>query len=166
MALWETVHDLRGEAETLRRRPYGVIVMERGGLDEIRLRPWPTLVSTGGLWGSSGVAQRAAGDRCWLYFNQPCRHGRFLALKFIVTSRGASFATLRSALIVLDEIARIKRTDAIVAEIRNQRVSDRLLHRWGWEPHLPSSRRRHFIKRFYGQYPDPGHAWSLVRQRA
>ncbi len=163
MALWETVHDLRAEAETLRRRPYGVIVMEGGRLDEIRLRPWPTWLSSGGLWGSSGFAQRSAGDRCWLYYNQPCRHRRFLALKFIITSRGASFATLRHALIVLDEVARIKGTDAIVAEIRNPRISDRLLRRWGWESHWPSSRRRHFIKRFYGQYPDPGPAWLLVR---
>lgn len=164
MALWETVFDLRAQADTLRRRPYGVIVMEGGYLQEIRLRPWPTWLSSGGLWGSSGFAQRAAGDRCWLYYNQPCRHRRFLALKFIVTSRGASFATFRNALIALDEIARIKGTDAIVAEIRNPRISDRLLRRWGWESHLPSSRRRHFIKRFYGQYPDPGPAWALARR--
>lgn len=161
MALWEVVHDLRDAAETLRRRPYGVIVMEKGRLAAIQLRPWPTLVSTGGVWGAGGLAQRSAGDHCWLYYNQPCRHRRFLALKFIVSSRGASFATFRNALVVLDEIARIKGTNAIVAEIRNPRVSDRLLHRWGWAPHLESSRRRHFIKRFYGQYPDPEHAWSL-----
>jgi hypothetical protein len=56
--------------------------------------------------------------------------------------------------LVLDEIARIKQTDAIVCDVRNARISDRLLRRWGWESHVPQSRRRHFIKRFYGEYPD------------
>jgi hypothetical protein len=69
-------------------------------------------------------------------------------------------------LIVLDEIARLKGSDAIVAEVRNLRISNRLLHRWGWESHLPTSRRRHYIKRFYGSYPDPHAAWELVRQEA
>ena len=55
---------------------------------------------------------------------------------------------------MLDEIARIKGTDAIVAELSNLRISDRLARRWGWEPHVPSSRRRHYIKRFYGSYPE------------
>ncbi len=102
------------------------------------------------------------GDYCWLYYNQPCRHRRFLALKYIVSSRAATFRTVRSSLAILDEIARLKSTDAIVAEVRNLRISDRLLRRWGWESHVPTSRRRHFIKRFYGTYPDPQTAWSLT----
>lgn len=78
-----------------------------------------------------------------------------------MSSRYASFKTFRSSLIVLDEIARIKRIDAIVCEVRNLRISDRLLARWGWESHVPQSRRRHFIKRFYGTYPPPDAAWAL-----
>ena len=109
-----------------------------------------------------GFDRRATGDRCWLYYNQPYWHRRFLALKFVVSSREATFGTFRSTLIVLDEIARIKHTDAILAEVRNLRISDRLLRRWGWESHLSASRRRHFIKRFYGNYPAPHRAWSLM----
>ena len=63
-------------------------------------------------------------------------------------------------LVILDEIARLKGTDAIVAEVRNLRISERLLRRWGWESHMPTSRRRHYIKRFYGTYPDPQAAWA------
>ena len=80
-----------------------------------------------------------------------------------MSSRAATFRTVRSSLVILDEIARLKSTDAIVAEVRNLRISDRLLRRWGWESHVPTSRRRHFIKRFYGTYPDPQTAWSLMR---
>jgi hypothetical protein len=53
----------------------------------------------------------------------------------------------------LDEIARIKGIDALVCEAWNLRLSDRLLRRCGWERHVLHSRRRHFIKRFYGRYP-------------
>ena len=63
------------------------------------------------------------------------------------------------ALLVLDEIAKLKRTDAIVCEVSNWRISDRLLTRWGWESHLGESRRRHFIKRFYGDYTAVTDRW-------
>jgi hypothetical protein len=163
MALFETVHDLRRQADILRRRPYGVIVVENSCLRAIHLRPWPKIFSSPDLLGvGRGFDRRSTGDRCWLYYNQPRRLRNFLALKFVVSSRAATFGTFRSTLIVLDEIARIKGTDAIVAEVRSARISDRLLRRWGWESHLPSSRRRHFIKRFYGTYPDPHQAWALM----
>ena len=164
MALFQTVHDLRTQAELLCQRSYGVIVIEAGYLDAVHLRPWPKIVAASDLWGIGyRCDRRMTGDYCWLYYNQPCRHRRFLALKYIVSSHGATFHTVRSSLVILDEIARLKSTDAIVAEVRNLRISERLLRRWGWESHVPTSRRRHYIKRFYGTYPDPHAAWSLVR---
>ena len=133
-----------------------MIVVEEGYLRAIHLRPWPKIFSASDLWGS---AADSTGGRPAIAVGcttiSRAGTGDFLALKFVVSSREATFGTFRSTLIVLDEIARIKGTDAIVAEVRNPRISDRLLRRWGWESHLPTSRRRHFIKRFYGTYPDP-----------
>ncbi|MHB8956181.1 MAG: hypothetical protein ACYC4U_24630 [Pirellulaceae bacterium] len=164
MPLFETVYDMRVQADVLRRRPYGVIVIEDGRLQAIHVRPWPKVFSSPDLLGANrGFHRRSTGDRCWLYYNQPWQHRSFLALKFLISSRAATFGTVRHALIVLDEIARIKNSNAIVAEVRNLRISNRLLRRWGWASHAPSSRRRHFIKRFYGTYPDPREAWSLMR---
>ena len=60
---------------------------------------------------------------------------------------------MRRSLIVLDEVARIKNADAIITEVTNCRITDKLMARFGWEPHLPNSRRRHFIRRFYGKFP-------------
>jgi hypothetical protein len=76
----------------------------------------------------------------------------FLALKYLVSSMGTSFRTVRATLHVLDRIAEIKRTDAIVTEVTNFRISERALRRLGWERHLYGSKRRHYIKRFYGDY--------------
>jgi hypothetical protein len=94
-----------------------------------------------------------AGDRFRLYYNQPCRMRNFLAVTYVVSSRGTSYGTAKRVLEALDEIARLKRTDAIVCDVSNWRLSRRALARWGWEPHCPSRWHRHYIKRFYGDYP-------------
>ena len=54
---------------------------------------------------------------------------------------------------MLDGVARLKHSDAIVCDITNRRISARLMRRQGWEP-LPSHRwHRYYIRRFYGRYP-------------
>ena len=155
--LFTTVTDLERDADVLRRRRYGMIEMARGRLVGIHLRPWPKLVSLPEIiWIGTPFHRKTDGDRCWLYYNQPFRHRNFLALPYVVSTAKGSLASFHGALIILDEIARIKRSDAILCDATNQRISDRLFKRWGWEPHLPNSRRRHFIKRFYGEYPESG----------
>jgi hypothetical protein len=76
-----------------------------------------------------------------------------MALKYIVSTAGTSYATFRAALVELDRIAELKRSDALLCDAANTRLSDRLLARFGWEPHAPARWRRNFIKRFYGVYP-------------
>jgi hypothetical protein len=154
--LWPVATDLARDAELLRRRRYGVIEIRAGNLERIVLPPWPKIVSLPEVWWlGGGEHAHGAGDRCRLYYNQPWSCPNFLALKYVVSSYQASFATVRRAAQVLDEIARLKRTDAIVCEASNLRISARLLARWGWERHCPGSRRRHYIKRFYGVYDAP-----------
>jgi hypothetical protein len=151
--LWETAFDLERDADLLRRRAYGVIEVVGGRLARIVLRPWPKLVSLPEVWWLGGNHHaRAAGDRCRLYYNQPRGCPNFLALKYVVSSHFATFASLRRALRTLDEIARIKQIDAIVCEASNLRISERSLARYGWERHCLDSARRHYIKRFYGEY--------------
>ncbi|MBW3595833.1 MAG: hypothetical protein KY475_01005 [Planctomycetes bacterium] len=152
--LWESIADLDDGAELLRRRSYGVIEAAAGRLIAVHLRPWPKLFTLGGVWRTPEELERGeAGDRCLLYYNQPRRLPNFLALRYFVSTPRASFQTVRRAIVTLDVVARIKRTDAIVCEAWNRRISDRALRRWGWERHVLHSRRRHYIKRFYGSYP-------------
>ena len=69
--------------------------------------------------------------------------------------------TLIRASAVLDEIARLKQSDALLCDVSSGRITTRLLSRWGWEPHCPSWFHRHYIKRFYGVYPARP-AWLLA----
>jgi hypothetical protein len=152
----ETILDLDAGREAIRARRYGVIETAAGEFAAIHLRPWPKLVSLPEVWPlGPRYHGRGEADRCLLYYNQPRRMPNFLALKYVVSTNGTSYRTFRTALVVLDTVAALKQTDAIVCDAANLRLSDRLMDRLGWEPHKPQRWHRNFIRRFYGQYPEP-----------
>jgi hypothetical protein len=152
--LFDTITDLSSGAETLRRRRYGVIEFAEGRFRGVCLRPFPKIVSAPGimLFGN-GFHRHFSSDRLWLYYNQPWQCSNFLVLKYVVSGRRSCYASLVRSLDVLDEIARLKRSDALLCDVGNWRIGTRMLARSGWEPHCPSRWHRHYIKRFYGEYP-------------
>jgi hypothetical protein len=161
MPLFETITDLAGGAETLRQRRYGVIDVAEGRFQRVLLRPFPKIVSATGILLCGGWCHRhRRGDCLRLYYNQPRRFSNFLVLKYIESARDTSIVTLTRAMAILDEIARQKRSDALLCDVANWRITPKVLGRVGWEPHCPSRFHRHFIKRFYGAYPAPP-AWLL-----
>jgi len=152
--LFQTVTDLRLGADVLRRRRHGVIEVVDGRFRRVLLRPYPAVVSLPyvvlvGRWSH----RHTSGDRCLLYYSQPRRFPNFLALRYVASSRGSSLAGFFRVLEVLDEIARVKQSDALLTDVADWRISARLLARLGWAPHCPSRWHRHYIKRFYGSYP-------------
>jgi hypothetical protein len=152
--LCETITDLEAGRERIRARRWGVIETVGGQLRAVRLRPWPKLASLPEFLPLGPRHHvRGAADRCLLYYNQPLWMPNFLALKYIVSTRGTSYRTFRAALVVLDAIAELKQTDAIVCDAANVRLTDRFMARMGWEPHKPQRWHRNFIRRFYGNYP-------------
>jgi hypothetical protein len=155
------------DLEALARGRYGIIETVEGRLCTIWLRPWPKVASTLDVdWIGRRWHERTPGDRCLLYYNQPRRHSSFLALRYVVSQRDCTLATGRRALQVLEEVARVKRSDAIVCDAWNQRISERLLARWGWEAHARSRWHRNYIKRFYGHYaPSCATAFATVADR-
>lgn len=133
---------------------YGVIETAAGKLVAIHLRRWPKLLSLPEILPvSRDYHARGAEDHCWLYYNQPLSCPNFLALKYVVSSQSTSMATALAAATALDAIAEAKRSDAILCDAANSRLSDRFLARQGWEAHKPQRWHRNFIKRFYGDYP-------------
>jgi hypothetical protein len=154
---WQTLRDPLEHVEALRRARYGVIETVAGRLMAIHLRPWPKIVSALEIeWIGRRWHERRPGDRCLLYYAVPRRFPNYLAVKYIVSQRDCMLATLHRACEVLDAVAEVKGSDAILCDVWNRRISDRLLARWGWEPHKPGGWHRHFIKRFYGSYPPHG----------
>jgi hypothetical protein len=152
--LTHTLEDPFADCQALRRGRYGVIDARGGRLAAIHLRAWPKVVSVVEVeWLGHRVHRSQPGDRCFVYYNQPRRFSSFLALKYVVSQRDCTLATFHRALEVLDEVARVKGSDALLCDVWNTRISDRLLARWGWERHKQGRWHRHYIKRFYGVYP-------------
>jgi hypothetical protein len=155
MPLLDAITGLSRQSDALRRRRYGVIEVIDGRFQRVLLRPWPkVLVGPEVLWLGKWLHRRRRGDRILFYYNQPWRFPNFLALAYTLSARETSMRSLRVGLQALDEIARLKRSDALLCDVGNGRISERFMRHWGWEPHCPAAwRHRHFIKRFYGTYP-------------
>jgi hypothetical protein len=152
--LFETVTDLASADEILRRRSYGVIHARAGRVVAIHLRPFPKWTSAADIALLESLRRfQRHDDCCWLYYNQPWSCRSFLAVKYLRSRPGTRMSTIAAALRQLDRIAELKRIDALLCDVANRRISDRLLARQGWQPHAPSRFHRNYIKRFYGQYP-------------
>ena len=152
--LFETVTDLEQQTDRVRARRYGLVEIVDGRFVCLRLRPLPKLISLPEIIPvGRRYHLRGPADRCLFFYNQPRQFPNFLAVKYVVSTQATSLATICQAMAVLDAIAQIKQTDALLCDVANSRISDRLMHRWGWEPHRPQRWHRNFIKRFYGEYP-------------
>lgn len=161
MPLFEELRSLAEDHDKIRRRRYGTIEIVAGRLTRIRFSPVPRLLSIPDVgWLRNPFHKRARGDRCLVYFSQPLGSPRYLAIRHVVSTRDCQYASVRRAAQVLDELARIKESDAIVCDVVNFRISSRLLRRWGWEPLREKWWHRFWIKRFYGAYP-PSPDWLV-----
>lgn len=149
----ETDSRTREAMAAVARQRYGVIRVVGGSVVDVRFRLWPRWASwLEVVWWEHWRRRGAQKDECCLYYSQPRGHAHYLTLNYIASNSGTTLATFRRALTALDQVALIKRSDALLGHITNRRISDRLLRRWGWQQHLQQTRQRHWIKRFYGQY--------------
>jgi len=155
MPLFEHVTDPWAQADRLVARRYGVIQTRAARLESIHLRPWPKLISWPEIFPVGfGYHARGPADVCRLYYNQPRGYSNFIAVKYVASTRGTSLATVLAAMAALDVVARLKGTDALLCDVSNTRISDRLLVRQGWAPLARRWFHRNYIKRFYGVYPE------------
>jgi hypothetical protein len=150
--------DLGAGADLLRRRRYGCIEVVDGRLAAISLRPWP---KRSWLLASRWLGERfhrRPGNRCLLYYNQPWGFEGYLALPLALSHRDTTLGTIRLALTALEQIAELKGVEALLCDVVNPRISERLLARWGWQAHAPMRWHRNYVKRLYCQPADQGGA--------
>lgn len=153
--LFETIRSVRDHQETIRNRPYGLIESANGKFSSIQIRPYPKIASViEAHWIQGMKRKRKMRDVCRVYYNQPFAHRNYLAVGYLESAVGTTIKTLFATLDMLEQVAFIKQSDAILAEISNPKISDRILKRRGWDRHLEHKKKRHWIKRFYGVYPE------------
>lgn len=147
------VTDLDRDASLVRRQSYGTIEAAGGTFEQLSFRRWPKFVWLPeqrllGGW----LHRRRTEDRCRLYYDQPRRFPGFLAVKYIQSGQGTSLATVLAALAALEQVARLKQSDALLCDVANPRITPRVMQRFGWEPHAPSLWHHNYIRRYYGNY--------------
>ena len=146
------------QAQQLAARRAGHIVVQGGRLVAVFGRWWPYLGNhLRAAWDQR--FRQTEVDRCELFYHTAISSPQFLTLSYIHSGEKTSLASLYAATLVLDEIGRIKRSLAIVCNVTNDRISDRLFARLGWVSHCHAWSGRHFIKRFYGQHPEIADSW-------
>lgn len=123
------------------------IVVEGGRLVSVRRRRFGrTRTVVGAMWDAGWG--RPSHDRCYLHYRRPRSVPGYIVLDYIQSGRTAGYRTFREATRVLDAIAVLCRSQAVVAHVTNPLVTDRLMQRLGWQRHLEHWRGRHFIRRF------------------
>ncbi len=146
------------QSQQLAARRAGHIVVQGGRLVAVFGRWWPYLGNhLRAAWDQR--FRKTEADRCELFYHVAISSPQFLTLSYIHSGEKTSLASVYAATLVLDEIARIKRSFAIVCNVTNDRITDRVLERWGWQSHCHAWSGRHFIKRFYGNYPEIANSW-------
>lgn len=161
IACWglQPVVDCRAQRDLLVRRRQGCIVVKDRQLVAIHGRWWAYSGNVLRVLVDQHRRAHRQQDACELYFHQSFSVPDFLTLAYVRSDAGTSLSTFYAATLVLDEIARLKNSSAIVTNVVNARISERLLRRWNWRRHCLSWRGRHYIKRFYGQFPDIPDIW-------
>jgi hypothetical protein len=153
--LYETVTDIAAQADVVQRRRFGVIEAVDGEFRRLIFRPWPKWISLPEvLFLAPWIRRSRRRDCCLLYFDQSWRQPNYLSVKYLLTYEGTSYASVVTARRALDEVARVKRSDALVCQISNKRLNGRIMKRWGWEPLNDSPRCTLYVRRFYGEYPE------------
>lgn len=147
------VSDPVSGAAQIRRWRCGRIVMQAGQLVEIQHRLICGSVSVAQVWWQAKYG-RNDDEICWLDYHAPLSAPGFLTLDYIRSGTLAGYKSFIGACHVLDDIARVRSSVAIVAHVTNGSISDRLLSRVGWEQHMPNWSGRHWIRRFYDGYPE------------
>lgn len=153
-SLFSWIEDIESQRQRVRDARYGMIESIDGQFRQLQLRPWPKLVSgVEAFWIGGATHARKRHDRVRFWYSQPRSHNKYLILSYAVSGLGTTTLTLRAALRVLDRIAEFKQCDAILCEASNKRLNDSIMKYWGFERHMPNARRKHYIRRFYGNFP-------------
>lgn len=131
----------------------GKVIVLRGQLQAIQPRKISLAGSAAQIWFDSHF-RTLKQDCCCLDYSATRSAPGYMTLDYVRSGPKTTLKTFRGALLVLDEVARLRSALAIFAHVGTTAISDRLLLRWGWRPHAEKLSGRHWVKRFYDGYPN------------
>ncbi len=141
-----TATSVEENADRIRLWNYGELELFDGNLLRIYPRWWPRIASE---WESfrDSTNRSLPTDFCRAYYAFPRRAPGFMSVLYARSGPNTQYKTLYRAVVVMDEIARLRGSDAIVCQTINLRASERLMNRWGYVRHALALGDNHYIKR-------------------
>lgn len=143
----EPITDFKSQLDRVKSLRCGRIEVSEGRVIAIHPRRSIATASLMGVWWDI-FAGRGNHSRCEIDFHIPRGMPAFITLDYIRAGRSAGYASFRRCVQTLEQIARLKGSHAIVANVTNPMITDRLLTRLGWQQHCLDWRGRHWIRRF------------------
>ena len=140
------VHSIEQNRESLRSWRYGEIEIANGQLTSIYPRWWPRL---GSRWESywDRYNRKLPTDFCVAYYAFPRSAPGYMSLLYARSGPSTQYKTIYRAVFTLEQIAKLRNSNAIVCEMISERGTERLMNRWGYVRHALSLGDNHYIKR-------------------
>lgn len=125
---------------------YGEIELSGGAVVCIYPRWWPRI---GSKWESAveSYLKVLPEDSCRVYYAFPMRAPNYMSVLYAHSGPNTSYKTLYRGVTAVEEIARIREAHAIVCQVSNSRLSERLMKRLGYVRHALNLGDHHYIKR-------------------
>lgn len=141
-----SVASIAGHEQVLSRWRYGTIVLRNGSLDSIHARWWPRWGTVFGAI-SDQVVRVLPRDECRFHYAFPRRSPGFMSLLYVHAGEKTSYRTFHQGIVAIEAIANIHRALAIVCHVTNDRLTHRMMTRWGYETHAKNLGAHHYIRR-------------------
>ena len=100
---------------------------------------WDVLVDT--------LRPRAAAGECRVFYAFPLRTPGFMAVQYLLCGPQTPYATLRRCVEIVSWIAQARRCQAVVCQAISDRLSERVMNRWGYVQHAKTLGPGHYIHR-------------------
>lgn len=125
---------------------YGTIILRHGDITTIQARWWPRW---GSLWGamSDRVVRTLPDDECRFHYSFPRSATGYMSLLYVHAGEKTSYRTFHRGIVALEEIALLRHARGIVCQVTNDRLTDRMMTRWGYAKHAESLGDNHYIRR-------------------
>jgi hypothetical protein len=87
-------------------------------------------------------------DECRFYYSFPHSVPGYMSLLYVHAGEKTSYRTFRQGIVAMDTIARWRKSQAIVCQVTNSRLTHRMMTRWGYVRHAENIGDNHYIRRF------------------
>ncbi len=140
------VTTLAGNEKRVSKWRYGEVVLRNGRVVSIQARWWPRW---GTVWGAmvDRVVRSLPEDECRFYYSFPRSAPGYMSLLYVHAGEKTYYQTFHQGIEAMDAIAGLRKARAIVCQVTNDRLNDRMMTRWGYVKHAENLGDNHYIRR-------------------